>query len=92
MRIHFAVPHQSQCLVPSSLGEVDGNSGFIGPQFPVVDDDPVWLATFVGVLKRDTVDRVGNLDSLGRGSNKRVGEQTDQQQKRQPDGMPGHRC
>ena len=92
MRIHFAIPHQGQCLVPRCLGEVDGDSGFLGPQLPVVDDNPVWFATFVGVLKRDTVDRIGNRDSLGRGGNKRVGEQTHQQQKRQPDDMPGRRC
>ena len=55
MRVYLAVPGQGQRRIPGCLDKVYGDPGFLRPQFPVVDDDAVGFALFVGVLKRNTV-------------------------------------
>ena len=55
MRVYLAVPGQGQRRIPGCLDKVYGDPGFLLPQLPVVNDDAVGFALFVGVLKRNTV-------------------------------------
>ena len=77
----------SQAVNPYPSLLDDGDTGFFGPQLPVVNDDPVGFAIFIGVLKRNTVDRVDYRDAPGSGSKQRQGQQTHQQQTA---GIPGY--